>query len=551
MRNHGGHMKFKRHMGTSGVLFASVGAMVGSGWLFSPLYAAQMAGPAAILSWIIAGACMIIIGFNFAELGTMFPIAGGIANYPYFTHGRFVGFLLGWISWMTFVVTPPLEVLAAIQYAENFFPFLYESSGTEHNLTPIGYACASVLMLILVWINMIGVKFMSETNKYFSIWKIIIPGLAIAAFMYFAKDGLQTITLPSTGGFLPFGWAGVLSAFATAGIIFSFNGFQIGILMAAETTNPQRNVPISIFGSIIFCVLLYTLLQLAFLMAVPQETLLQYGWAKLRFLGDAGPLAGIAAILGLGWLAWLLYVDAIISPLGTGIVYVASTSRLLYAFGANGYLPPFVSKINKKGIPAISMWINFAVGMVMFFPFPGWKSMVSFLSSAIIATYMVIPICLSVLRKNCPDHRRSFKLPFYQVSTFLAFYICNMILFFTGWTIISKLILCIGIGSVVYFSYLLSRKEYDALFSQFKHASWLFLYYILLGIFSKLGTYGGGMGVILMGYDFFIIACFSVLIYIIAQKCGISSEQSKKHIEELMPSLPDPRSAAAVPPRTG
>jgi len=543
-------MKFKRHLGTGGVLFASVGAMVGSGWLFSPLYAAQMAGPGALIAWILAGICMIIIGCNFAELGTLFPIAGGIANYPYFTHGRFAGFLLGWISWMTFVVTPPLEVQAAIQYGVNFFPYLYETEGIEHQLTPIGYLCAAVLMLCLVWINMIGVKFLSETNKYFSIWKIIVPGLAIAAFILGSQSVESNITLASSGGFLPFGWHGVFTALATAGVIFSFNGFQIGILMAAETTNPHRSVPLSIFGSIIFCVILYGLLQFAFLVAVPQATLLQYGWANLRFIGDAGPLAGIAVILGLVWLASILYVDAIISPLGTGVVFVASTSRLLYAFGSNGYLPPFVSKINRKGIPAVSMWINFGVGMLMFLPFPGWQSMVSFLSSAIVASYMIIPISLAVLRKNCPDRHRAFKLPFYQFLSFLAFYLCNVILFFTGWIIVSKLLICVFVGSVIYFLYLFSRKEYSAMYEQLRHGAWIFLYFLGLGCISKIGSYGGGNEILLIGYDFFVLACFSLIMFIISQRCRISPELSEKHIQEIMPSSDFAEEEAPVAPMT-
>lgn len=487
-------MAFKRHVGAGGILFASIGAMVGSGWLFSPLYAAQMAGPAALLSWLIAGIFTLIIALNFAELGTLFPIAGGVASYPYFTHGKFVGFLLGWISWTTMVVIPPIEVQAAIQYGSNFFPSLYNKQGTAHELTSIGYVCAAVLMLFLVYVNNRGVKFMSDTNKYFSIWKIIVPIIAIVALMYKAPNGFANVTLPESGGFFPYGWHGVLSALATAGVIFSFNGFQMGILMAAETKNPNRNIPLSIIGSVVFCFVLYSLLQIAFLVAVPQETLLQNGWDKLKFIGDAGPFAGIAMILGLVWVASLLYIDAVISPLGAGLVYTATTSRIIYAFGANGYLPPIVSKLNDKGIPGIAIWINFVVGMIMFLPFPGWQSMVAFLSSTMIASYMAIPICLVALRKNSPDRVRPFRLPFYKITSFLAFYICNLMLFWTGWEIVFKLLICVLCGSFIYCAYLIYKKELPSLISQLRNGIWVFVYFIGFAFLSKFGTYGGGSG---------------------------------------------------------
>lgn len=538
-------MEFKRSVGTAGVLFASISAMVGSGWLFSPLYAAQMAGPAALLSWLIAGVFTLIVALTFAELGTLFPIAGGVANYPYFTHGKFVGFLLGWISWTTMVVISPIEVQAAIQYGSNFFPELYEKHGMTRELTPIGYVCAAFLMLALVYINNRGVKFMSETNKYFSIWKIIVPVIAIVALIINAPQGFSNLTEHSVGGFLPFGWQGVLSALATAGVIFSFNGFQMGILMAAETKNPSRTIPIAIIGSILFCFVLYSLLQIAFLVAVPQSALFEFGWDKLKFAGDAGPFAGIALLLGLVWVSSLLYIDAVISPLGAGIVYTATTSRVLYAFGANGYLPPIVSKLNKKGIPNISVWINFAVGMVMFLPFPGWQSMVAFLSSAMIASYMTIPICLVALRKHCPDRPRPFRLPFYKLMSFLAFYICNLMLFWTGWSIVYKLLICISIGTVIYFSHLVWKKNFSAIFEQLLSGIWIFIYFIGFGFLSKCGAYGGGSALLPLGYDFLMIAVFSGFVLWISQKFTLPPDICEKNINEITgfsnASFPQPK----------
>jgi amino acid transporter len=262
------------------------------------------------------------------------------------------------------LVLTPIEVQATIQYMTNFFPSLTRVENNIHHLTTSGYIIATILMLLLVYINTRGVKFMSDTNKIFSIWKIIVPAIAIIIFFLNAK-GTNNLTLESAGGFAPYGWHGILSALAVAGIVFSFNGFQIGIMMAAETKDPQKNIPKAIIGSVLLGALLYILLQISFLVAIPEDAL-KNGWSGLAFAGDAGPLAGLAVTLGVVWVAYMLYVDAIISPLGAGIVYAASSSRVLYALSANGYIPEQIKKIDKKGIPITSVWVNFFFGMLAF-----------------------------------------------------------------------------------------------------------------------------------------------------------------------------------------
>ncbi len=525
-------MQFKRQMGASGVMFASIGAMVGSGWLFSSLYAAQLAGPAAIVSWLIATVFIIIIALTFAELGTLFPIAGGIANYPFFTHGKLAGFLLGWISWLSFLVLTPIEVQATIQYMTNFFPSLTRVENNIHHLTAIGYVTATLLMLLLVYINTRGVKFLSDTNKYFSIWKLAVPAIAIFIFFFNAK-GTSNLTLESAGGFAPFGWHGILSALAVAGIVFSFNGFQIGIMMAAETKDPQKNIPKAIIGSVMLGALLYILLQISFLIAVP-EGALKNGWSSLSFIGDAGPLAGLALVLGAVWLGWLLYVDAIISPLGAGIVYAASSARVLYALSANGYIPQQIKKIDKKGIPIISVWVNFFFGMLAFLPFPGWQGMVAFLSSTMIAGYAIVPICIVSLRKQQPNLHRPFRLPMYQVFCLAAFYICNLMLYWSGWEIMSKLFVAVILGFLIYLSRLIYRKELKENCATWKNASWILVYLAGLCVLTKYGSFGKGLNLIPVGQDFVIIAVFSVVIMYISQKSMLPSEVTEKNIDLIL-----------------
>jgi amino acid transporter len=114
----------KRDISTINILVASAGGMIGSGWLFSPYISAQMAGSNALISWIIAALFMLFIALPLCELGTMFPVSGGMSNYPTYTHGQEVGFLFAWTSWLSYVVMTPIEIQAILQYSSHFFPTL-------------------------------------------------------------------------------------------------------------------------------------------------------------------------------------------------------------------------------------------------------------------------------------------------------------------------------------------------------------------------------------------------------------------------------------------
>src|SRR5919202_1420813 len=138
-----GGAALKRHIGPIGLLFAGVGSEIGSGWLFGALNASILAGPAAILSWAIAGVMIMMIGLTYAELGTMFPVSGGVVRFPNYAFGAFASFTMGWITWLAVASVAPVEVEAALQYASNNIGGLAHipgGSGGNPVLTfPLGY----------------------------------------------------------------------------------------------------------------------------------------------------------------------------------------------------------------------------------------------------------------------------------------------------------------------------------------------------------------------------------------------------------------------------
>ena len=120
----------KRHVGAIGLLFAGVGSIIGSGWLFGAFNASTVAGPSAIISWVIGAALIMLIGLVFAELGSMFPVSGGVARFPHYAFGSFASFILGWVTWLAAAVVAPIEVLAAITYASSYAPWLINPNET-------------------------------------------------------------------------------------------------------------------------------------------------------------------------------------------------------------------------------------------------------------------------------------------------------------------------------------------------------------------------------------------------------------------------------------
>ena len=168
----------------------------------------------------------------------------------------------------------------------------------------------------------------------------------------------------------------MLSALSRRGIIFAYQGFEQAIQLGAETRNPGRNIPFAVIGSMAVGVILYIGLQVAFIGAIDPQEELKNGWAEISFPGDAGPFAGLATLVGAGWLATLLYIDAFISPAGTGLIYIASSSRLSYAFARNHYIPRQFGFLNERGVPIVSIIFSFLIGCIMFLPFPGWQQLV-------------------------------------------------------------------------------------------------------------------------------------------------------------------------------
>ncbi|MBO0841903.1 MAG: APC family permease, partial [Nocardioides sp.] len=371
----------QRRLGIVGLLFASVGSIIGSGWLFGAMNAAATTGPSAILSWVIGGIMISFIGLVFAELGSMFPIAGGVVRFPHLAFGSFASFATGWTTWIAAATTAPIEVEGALQYATRYAHFTTpHEDGTVHTLTPLGFVVAIVLMAVFVVINYVGIAWFARINNALVTWKLVMIVLVIVAFLVTSFHGSNL----SSQGFFTHGAQGVFSAVATSGIVFSYLGFRQAIELAGEGARPKRDIPLAVLGSVLLTAILYILLQVAFLVALDPAKLAHHGWDNVGdvLTNSAGPLASVAGAIGLAWLAVLLYIDAVISPGDTGLIYMTTSARMTYAMGRNGNAPKALTKTTRNGAPLVSLVLAFFIGIIAFLPFPSWQQLVGFITSA-------------------------------------------------------------------------------------------------------------------------------------------------------------------------
>ena len=525
--------QLRRHIGKVGLLFASVGSIIGSGWLFGALNASQQAGPAAILSWAIGGVMILLIALVYAELGTMFPVSGGVVRYPHMSFGSFASFTSGWITWVAVATTAPIEVEGALQYATKYAPFTKAhtvSGSTVHTLTALGYATAVVLMAVFVVVNYYGIRWFARINNALVWWKLAIITIVIVAFFFSAFHGSNF----HSASFAPAGVHGIFSAIATGGIVFSYLGFRQGIELAGETDNPKRNVPIAVIGSVLLTGLIYVLLQVSFIGALSPK-LLDGGWAKLSFENDFGPLAAVASLLGLTWLAVLLYIDAIVSPGDTGLIYTTITSRISYAMSRNGNAPRSLQKTTDRGVPLVSLVVTFFVGLVVFLPFPSWQQLVGFITSATVMSFASGPLVLAALRTQVPDQERPFRLPGGHVIPVLAFWASNMIVYWSGWDIVWKLMVAVLLGLVLLAVSILTGQVKTPELDFPSGAAWLLPWLGGTTLVSWLGNFpdqprAGNLGVLNFEVSALVVLVLSVGVYALAYRFRLSPEAAAEHI---------------------
>ena len=155
--------------------------------------------------------------------------------------------------------------------------------------------------------------------------------------------------------------------------MFALVGFEQAVQLGGESRNPQRDMPRAVIFSMLIGATIYLFLQVVFIGALPALAL-AHGWNHISFAGIFGPFAGLAKGLGLAWLAYILYADAIIAPVGSGLIYTTTTSRLTFGMTKNGHVPAVFERTTRSDVPVFGLIFAFLMGLFLFLPFPGWQN---------------------------------------------------------------------------------------------------------------------------------------------------------------------------------
>lgn len=490
----------------------ALGSLIGSGWLFGSWEASKIAGPAAIISWILGGAVIGIIAYNYVELGAMFPQSGAMSKYAQYSHGPLLGFIAAWANWVSLVTLIPIEAVAAVQYMSSW-PWKWahwtRAFITNGTITTEGLFLVFVFIIIFTLLNYWSVSLLTHFTSFISIFKIGVPLLTI---IMMTLSGFHPENYGhSLQTFMPYGTAPIFAATTVSGIIFSFDAFQTVINLGGEIRDPKHNIGLGITLSLTISGIIYIILQSTYITSISPALIAKVGWHGVNF---NSPFADLAIMLGIYWLSVLLYMDAFVSPFGTGVSFVASTGRALYAMASNNHIPKFIGNVNLKyGIPRVAILVNAILSMVMVSVFRSWGTLASVISTSTLIAYLTGPVTVVSLRKMAPKFKRPVTLKAIHFFAPLAFVLASLATYWAMWPTTIEVILVILLGFPFYFYY-----EWKMGWKDFKHqlrgSAWLIGYLIFISVMSYIGSSEfNGQNWIHYPFDFGVVIVFSLIFY--------------------------------------
>jgi amino acid transporter len=356
----------------------------------------------------------------------------------------------------------------------------------------------------------------------------LVAALVIAGIR-FAPDNFH-----AGGGFMPFGFHGVFAAL-TGGVVFSLQGFEQAGHLAGEARDPRKDLARAIIASMIVGALLYTLLQVVLIGALAPADV-SGGWSKP--LGTDPHAYGawytLALAVGAGWLANVLLVDAIVSPAGTGIVYVGTSARLSYALGEEREMPRALAKTNKQGVPVVSIVVAGVVGTLALGPFKSWNALVNVVTSATAIMYAFAPLSLAALHRLDPDRTRPYRVPRPELVLPASFCSANLIIYWGGFDTTWKLAVAMMIGLALFVVGAWRNATGDQAIVRatvvvrahktIRNALWMAPWlggHVALG---ALGRYGGGEEILPAWIDIAVVIAFALVVYSVALRATLSAE---------------------------
>jgi APA family basic amino acid/polyamine antiporter len=453
----GGEHTLKRTLGAMSLVALGIGAIIGAG-LFSltGIAAAENAGPAIALSFVVAAIGCAFAGLCYSEFSTMIPIAGSAYTYAYATMGEFLAWIIGWdlvleyavgaatvsISWSAYIVSLLHDIginLPPYLVASPWQPVQLPSGELVHGLVnlPAVFIIALISTLLVV-----GIKESANVNAVMVMIKVAVVIIFIGVGIWFIKGSNYVPFIPeNTGTFGEFGWSGILRA---AGVIFfAYIGFDAVSTAAQEAKNPQKDMPIGIIGSLLICTVLYV--AFAFVMT---------GLAHYtEFKGAAAPVAVAIAKTPYAWLGSLVKFAIIAGLTSVILVMLLGQSRVFFSMSRDGLLPGVFSEIHPRFRTPWKSNLLLMVFVSLFSAFAPISAVGHMTSIGTLFAFVIVCVGIMIMRKTQPGLPRPFRTPWVPVVPILGILINAMMMYGLGWENWLRLFVWLAIGLTIYFLY--------------------------------------------------------------------------------------------------
>ena len=453
----------KRALTATNLTLLGIGAIIGAGiFVLTGTAAANYAGPAIVLSFILAGTGCLFAGLCYAEFASMIPIAGSAYTYSYATLGEFFAWIIGWdlvleylfgastvaVGWSGYFVSFMNSIGVTMPMEWTQAPFAYTAADGLSRTGAILNIPAMFLIAVLTVLLVVGVKESAGFNNVVVAIKVAIIFLVIGfGFMFVNPDNWSPF-IPQNIGPGQYGWDGIVRG---AGVIFfAYIGFDAVSTAAQEAKNPQRDMPIGILGSLAFCTVLYILMSLVMTGLVPY-TQLNVPDPVYVALAAAGP--------GLAWLTKLIAIGAMAGLASVVLVMLMGQPRIFYLMARDGLLPRVFGKVHPRfQTPYVTTILTGIVAGVVAGLFP-IGILGELVSIGTLLAFVIVCAGIWVLRVRSPELPRPFKTPLVPIVPILGILICGYMMARLPGDTWMRLIIWMAIGLVIYFTYSMRKSR--------------------------------------------------------------------------------------------
>ncbi|MFD2614959.1 amino acid permease [Paenibacillus gansuensis] len=428
----------KKVLGAFDLTMLGVGAIIGTGiFVLTGVAAAEHAGPALVISFILAGLACVFTALCYAEFASSVPVSGSAYTYSYAAFGEIIAWMIGWVLILEYGLASSAVASGWSGYLQGLLqgfgieiPVMLSSAFNAEKGTFVDLPAMVIIFLITIVLTR-GVKESSRLNAIMVIIKVAVILLFIFVGVWYVKPDNWT-------PFMPFGFQGVAAGAAT--IFFAYIGFDAVSTAAEEVRNPQRNMPIGIIASLSICTALYIIVSLILTGIVPYDQ-----------LNVKNPVAFALNFIGQDWIAGFISLGAITGITTVLLVLLFGQTRLFYAMSRDGLLPKAFSVVSpKRQVPVYGSWVTAAIGG-LFAGFVPLDKLANLTSIGTLSAFVVVSLGVLILRRTNPELKRGFKVPLVPLIPILAVLSCGYLMLQLPATTWISFAIWLTIGVVLYF----------------------------------------------------------------------------------------------------